>query len=63
MYEMKIIWLSVVMFLAGCKTTTDVSHDHVHHELPEWETLNEAVIRTSGDPSTGVSTYYWGDGH
>ncbi len=34
-------------------------HEHVHCESPEWETLNEASVRISGDTSAGASIYYW----
>ena len=51
------------MFLAGCEAATDEVHSHVHYELPEWEQLNETVVRTSGDTSTGLSDCYWEGGY
>ena len=60
---MRIKWIRVAAFLMVFQGAyTGEQHDHVHDELPRWEILNEAAVRTSGDPSSGVSTYYWGDG-
>lgn len=60
---MKITWIKVAMFLMMFQGGhTAGTHDHVHYELPEWETLSEAIIRTSGDTSTGSSTLYWEGG-
>ena len=57
---MKIKWIKVAMFLMMFQGGhTAGTYDHVHYELPEWETLSEAIIRTSGDTSTGSSTLYW----
>lgn len=60
---MKINLILVAMLLAGCESATEAEHLHVHYELPEWELLNETVVKTSGDTSTGVSDYYWEGGH
>ena len=54
---MNIKLLTVAMFIAGCEAATDGEHLHVHYELPEWEHLNETVVKTSGDTSTGFSNY------
>lgn len=59
---MNIKFLTVAMFLAGCEAATDGAHLHVHYELPEWEQLNETVVRTSGDTSTGLADYYFEGG-
>ena len=60
---MKIKWIAVATFLMifqeGHKLET---HEHVHYELPEWQTLNEAIVKTSGDTSTGLPTNYWEGG-
>ncbi len=60
---MRVIWITVAAFLMVFQDGHTVgAHEHVHYELPEWETLNEAIVRTSGDTSTGLPTYYWKGG-
>ena len=59
---MKIKYLTVALFLAGCEAATDGAHMHLHYELPMWEQLNEVVVRSSGDTSTGLDDYYWEGG-
>ena len=59
---MKTKVLTMAMFLAGCEAATDGAHLHVHYELPEWKPLNETVVRTSGDTSTGLACYDWEGG-
>lgn len=60
---MRKIWITVATFLMVFQGGhTGGAHEHVHYELPEWETLNEAIVRTSGDTSTGLPTYYWKGG-
>ncbi len=36
---------------------TKIHHEHVHHEPPKWEVIDNVSIRTSGDTSTGFSDY------
>ncbi len=60
---MRKFWISVATFLMTFQGYhVGETHEHVHYELPEWETLYEANVRTSGDTSTGLSTYYWRGG-
>lgn len=60
---MRIIFITVATFLTIFQGGhVEEEHDHVHYESPEWETLNEAIVRTSGDTSTRVPTYYWEGG-
>lgn len=60
---MKIKWIAVAAFLMSFQGGhTGETHEHVHYELPEWETLNEAIVKTSGDTSTGLPTYNWKGG-
>lgn len=60
---MRIIFITVATFLTIFQGGhVGETHEHVHYELPEWKTLYEANVRTSGDTSTGLSTYYWRGG-
>lgn len=60
---MKIIFLKVATFLMIIQGGhVGETHEHVHYELPKWEILNEAIVRTSGDTSTGLPTNYWEGG-
>ena len=60
---MKIKWIFVMTFLMISQGVhVEETHEHVHYELPEWEILNEAIVRTSGDTSTGLPTNYWEGG-
>ena len=57
---MKIKWIFVATFLMIFQEGhVGEAHEHVHYESPEWEILNEAIVRTSGDTSTGLPTNYW----
>ncbi len=58
----KINYITMAIFLAGCGEAAEPENAHVHYEFPSWEVLRETEVRTSGDTSTGVSTYEWGGG-
>lgn len=53
---MRIIFITVAAFLMVFQGAyTGKQHDHVHNELPQWESLSEKAVRTSGDTSTGLT--------
>ena len=57
---MRMILMTVATFLMIFQECHKLErHEHVHCESPEWETLNEASVRISGDSSTGASIFYW----
>lgn len=60
---MRIIFITVATFLTIFQGGhVGETHEHVHCESPEWRTLCEEIVRTSGDTSTGLPTYYWEGG-
>lgn len=61
---MRKIWFKVATFLMIFQGIhTGGAHEHVHYETPEWEALNEAIVKTSGDTSTGLPTLHWEGGY
>ena len=55
---MKKYFITVAAFLLLLEAGfAKIQHEHVHYELPEWETISTTIVRTSGDTSTGFSYY------